>query len=393
MRLAPLCFTFAMLFHGCADSAALPAPPPAIDTHVRQAMAHSQVQGLALAFIDDGQVAYTASWGARNAAGEPLTVDTIMYGASLTKMVFAATVMQLADERKISLDQPLARYLAKPLPEYPNESAYGPWRDLAGDPRWRSLTARMLLTHSAGFANFAFLEPDRKLRFHFDPGSRYAYSGEGFILLQFVLERGLGLDVGAEMQRRVFDRLKMTRTSMRWRPDFAANLADGWNADGTPEPHDERSRVRAAGSMDTTIADMARFAAAFMRGDLLSPAARADMLHPQLPITTATQFPTLQAELPPPARHAGLAAALGVVTFTGPQGAGFFKGGHNDTTANMLVCVERRRRCVVLLSNDVRAEALFPEIVQRLLGEPGMPWRWEYGEKAPGVTVAMPSAP
>ena len=393
MRLAPLCFTFAMLFHGCADSAALPAPPPAIDTHVRQAMAHSQVQGLALAFIDDGQVAYTASWGARNAAGEPLTVDTIMYGASLTKMVFAATVMQLADERKISLDQPLARYLAKPLPEYPNESAYGPWRDLAGDPRWRSLTARMLLTHSAGFANFAFLEPDRKLRFHFDPGSRYAYSGEGFILLQFVLERGLGLDVGAEMQRRVFDRLKMTRTSMRWRPDFAANLADGWNADGTPEPHDERSRVRAAGSMDTTIADMARFAAAFMRGDLLSPAARADMLRPQLPITTATQFPTLQAELPPPARHAGLAAALGVVTFTGPQGAGFFKGGHNDTTANMLVCVERRRRCVVLLSNDVRAEALFPEIVQRLLGESGMPWSWEYGQSAPFVLGPAITAP
>lgn len=73
------------------------------------------------------------------------------------------------------------------------------------------LTPRILLTHSADFAKFAFLEPDGKLRIHFEPGSRYAYSGEGMILLQFVLERGLGLDVGVEMQRRVFDRFGMRR--------------------------------------------------------------------------------------------------------------------------------------------------------------------------------------
>ncbi len=58
----------------------------------------------------------------------------------------------------------------------------------------------MALTHSTGFHNFWFIEPDRKLRIHFDPGSRYSYSGEGFSLLQFVIEqgastKGLGLDV------------------------------------------------------------------------------------------------------------------------------------------------------------------------------------------------------
>ena len=46
-----------------------------------------------------------------------------------------------------------------------------------------------------------------------------------------------------------------------WRDDFAANLADGWDANGKVEPHDSRSAVRAAGSLDTTIDDMARFAA------------------------------------------------------------------------------------------------------------------------------------
>lgn len=233
------------------------AMPLALEQHVRAAMAGAGVQGLALALIEEGRVVHTGSWGLRNAAGQPLRPDTVMYGASLTKMLFAYTVMQLVDERKLDLDQSISRYLPKPLPAYANEAGYGPWHHLAGDERWRKLTPRMLLTHSSGFANFAFVEPDGRLRFHFEPGARYAYSGEGLILLQFVLERGLGLRLGAEMQRRVFDRFGMNNTSMTWRPDFSANLADGWNAEGKPEPHDQRSRVRAAGSMDTTIEDMA----------------------------------------------------------------------------------------------------------------------------------------
>lgn len=247
---------------------------------------------------------------------------------------------------------------------------------LEGDERWRKLTPRMLLTHSSGFANFGFLEPDRRLRFHFDPGTRYAYSGDGIMLLQFVLERGLGLDVGQEMQRRVFDRFGMRHTSMMWRPDFRANLADGWNLQGVIKAHDERSKVRTAGSMDTTIEDMAQFAAGLVRGEGLSPAARAEMTRPQLAITTRTQFPTLQPELPPAERRADLAAGLGVISFMGPQGRAFEKGGHNDTTGNSLICVERRRSCVVLLSNDVRSEAVFPELVQFILGDIGAPYAW-----------------
>ncbi len=353
------------------------ATPAHVDRHVRQAMAASQVQGLALAYIDQGKVAYTAAWGVRNAAREPLTVDTIMYGASLTKTLFAYAVMQLAAEGKLGLDQPFASHLGTLLPDYADH--------LSGDARWRRLTPRHVLTHSSGFANFAFLEADGKLRFHFEPGTRYAYSGEGMILLQLALERGLGLQLGPVMQRRIFDRFGMKNSSMRWRPDFAANLADGWDVDGKITAHDERSRVRAAGSLDTTITDMAAFAAALIRGDGLDQASHAEMLRPQLPITTESQFPTLQAELPPADKLPGLAAGLGVITLMGPQGKGFFKGGHNDTTGNMLVCLESRQRCVVLLANDVRAESLFPAIVRLLLGETGMPWTWEYGKKAGAV--------
>ena len=366
-----------MLMGMATAGLALPPMPPRIDRVVRSEMARG-VKGLALAVVEDGRVTSTRSYGVRNAANAPLTPTTIMYGASLTKAVFAYATMRLMDEGKVDLDRPIADMLPQPLPAYGNLDAYGNWGDLAGDPRWRTIAPRMVLTHSTGFANFSFLEPDGKLRIHFDPGTRYSYSGEGLMLLQFALERGLGVEMEAKLERLVFAPLAMGDTSLVWRPDFAGRVADGWTIDGKPRPHDERGRVRVAGSMDTTIDDLARFAAALVSGEGLSGAARAEMVRPQRAITTASQFPTLQPDAPPAQRIAGLSAGLGVVTFTGLQGPGFYKGGHDDITANMMVCLERGRRCVVILANDVRAEAGFPAIVRAVLGEAGVPWRWEY---------------
>lgn len=375
----------------CAQSEPLPvggagnALPTSerIDAEVRRQMAAAQIKGLAWAVIDQGRVTHVQSHGQRNGTSEgsaqPLQTDTVMYGASLTKAVFAYAVMQLVDEGRIALDTSIALYLDKPLPDYGVEPGRPDWSALARDERWRRLTPRILLSHRAGFANFASLEPDRKLRFHFEPGTRYAYSGDGLNLLQFVLERGLGIDVEQEIQRGVFDRFGMARSAMRWRADLAENVADGYTADGTLEPHSRRGRVRAAGSMDTTVADFARFAAGFVRGEGLTAQARADMVSAQGPITTARQFPTLMPELPVDRRRADLVTGLGVIVFNGPQGPGFYKGGHDESTGNTWVCLERAQRCVVLLSNDVRAEALFPGLVAFVLGDTGVPWDWEYG--------------
>ncbi|HEY8880012.1 MAG TPA: serine hydrolase domain-containing protein [Roseateles sp.] len=378
MRLIRLAGLLAITLPLAAAAADIPNSA-AIDTEAARLMEATHAQGLAVAVIDAGQVVHVGAYGKRNAMGDPLLTDTVMYGASLTKAVFAYTVMQIVEGGRLNLDKPISEVLPQPLPDFPTEAKYARWADLAGDERWRRITPRMLLTHSGGFANFAFLEPDGKLRIHFEPGSRYAYSGEGMILLQFVLERGLGIDVGEAMQRRVFNRLGLRRTGMQWREDFAPNVADGWKADGSSEPHDPRSKVRAAGSMDTSIADMARIAAAHVNGISLSDAGAAELTRPLLPITTASQFPTLQPELPPARRRADLAAGLGVVTFDGPQGPGYFKGGHNDSTGNTWVCVKASKRCVVILANDVRAERAFPQLVRFILGETGMPWEWEYG--------------
>ncbi len=387
IRWLPIAFGAAALLTLCAAPIAAAAPskpvfrrldgksltPRQIDAEAAALMAKGRVPGLALALIQDGRPVYVKAYGLRNVETQaPLATDTVMYGASLTKMAFAYMVMQLVDDGIVKLDQPIAGMLKKPLPEYEK------YASLANDPRWKLLTPRMMLDHTPGFPNFAFVNPDGKLDFKFDPGTRYAYSGEGMNLLQFVLEEGLGLDVGKEMQKRVFDRFGMKRTSMKWREDFAPNLADGYDADGKREGHHQRGSVRAAGSMDTTIADYANFLAGFLRGEGVSPASRAEMLRPQIAITSAHQFPTLEAKTNPANREIGLSAGLGSVLFTGPHGPAFYKGGHDDWTDNLFVCVEAKKRCILLLSNSVRGETIFQDLFSSIFGDSGLPWSWEY---------------
>lgn len=362
----------------------------AIDAKVAKIMTQTHANGMAVAVVDHGKVAQVHAYGIRNAKGDPLTTETVMYGASLTKTVFAYMVMQLADQGRLKLDTPIKDDLDKPLPSYGPDltfpDKYGPYKDLADDPRWEKITPRMCLTHSTGFSNFWFIEPDQKLHIHFEPGTHFSYSGEGLILLQFVIEhgraaQGLGIDVG-DVANADFKRLGMTRTSLVFLNGAETNVADGWNDKGEPQEHSQRKKVRAAGSMNTTISDFSKFASALVGGDGLSAASRAEMTKPSLHIPTAGQFPMFLPDLPVNQQRKDLAAGLGVVVFDGPQGHGFFKGGHDGQTANTMVCLETSQRCVVIFSNDVRAEAGFAELVKFVLGDTGVPYDWEYGDHA-----------
>ena len=346
-----------------------------VDAMVGEAMNTREVPGLGVAIIHGGRVVFARTYGRRSLElGLPLQKDTVMYGASLTKATFAYFVMQLVDEKKITLDAPIGTYLAKPLPEY------GRYADLAGDARWNKLTFRILLNHTSGFANFRQLEPDQKLRFHWDPGTRYGYSGEGLLLAQFVLEEGLKLDVGKEMQARIFDRYGMMRTSMTWRDDFSANFADGYTESGALQQHSRRRSARVAGSMDTSLADWANFLAVVARGEGLSAQAKAEMIRRTIAIDSERQFPTLDQPRTDKWKAIGLGYAVGWGVFETPYGQAFFKEGHDDGTANYAVCVAERRDCILLMSNSPRAEAIFVSLVNRLLGELPIPAEWEgYG--------------
>ncbi|MBI1685736.1 serine hydrolase domain-containing protein [Caulobacter hibisci] len=361
----------------CVAAGSAHAENRKLDDEIARLITVSKVPGVAVAVVENGKVAHVTAMGVRNEKGDPLTPQTVMYAASITKAAFAYYVLMLVDEGRLNLDKPIAEVLPKPLPDY---KAYA---DLAGDPRWRKITPRMLLSHSAGFPNFRWLNPDEKLDIKFEPGSRYAYSGEGLNLMQFVIEQGLSIKVGEDMDRRLFKPLGMARSGMVWRDDFATDLADGRQADGKWEPHDDRSSVKAAGSLDTTISDLGRLAAAMASGRGLSKKARAEFSRGGLAIPAAYQFPPFTEDKNPDNAKIKLAAGVGVVTFDGPQGHAFFKGGHNDITDNMLVCVEKRRACVVVLTNSGDGQRIIPSVVKAALGETGLPWGWEYTRLLP----------
>lgn len=154
-----------------------------IDATVTRLMKAAEVTGMGLAIFDKGNVVYLKAYGVRDKEKSlPLTEDSVMTAASFSKVAFAYLVMQLVDEKRLDLDKPVYQYLRKPLPEYPVYS------DLANHPRYKQITARMLLDHTSGFPNWRWFNEDRKLNINFEPGSRYAYSGEGINLLQLVVE-------------------------------------------------------------------------------------------------------------------------------------------------------------------------------------------------------------
>lgn len=346
-----------------------------LDSAIIRLMAREDVKGLAVAVIEKDDITHLATYGYRNVEEQlPLKTDTIMYGASLTKAAFAYMVLQLVDEGIIDLDAPITDYLDRPLPSYKE------WKSLEGDEEWRQLTPRLLLSHQSGLANLRFLEPNRDLKFHFAPGTYYAYSGEGFRLLQFVLEEGLGLNVKQEMQSRIFSPFHMPNTDMQWRSSFAGNLADGYALDGSFEPHDERSNVSASGSMDTTIADQANMWRGMLAGKNLPNGARSEWITKQISIRSKQKFPTTAFAKTVDAKGPAidLAAGLGIITWKGPNGRYFSKGGHNDWTGNLVICEETSKRCLIMLSNSVRAEIIFPAITQIVLGDTDYPWWWVY---------------
>jgi len=368
-----LVLLLAVMVTACAS-----APRPARnlnDPEIQRVMRREGAVALAYATIVDGKVDKVRQFGMRSSTPwQPMTDDTILAAGSLAEPAFAYLLLQLADEGKLDLDAPIARLLRQPLPAF-RERPFD-YADLVEEPRWRALTPRILLQGASGFADHRYYESDERLRIHFEPGTRYAHSSEAYLLLQLVVERGLGLDIEREMQKRVFDRLGMRRTSLRWRPGFATTMADGYGFDGSVQPHVQHFRMRVASSMDTTIADQARLWAGIVRGEGLSAGLRTALVDGPLAITSFHEFPTLDAGAT--AWPQGLGAGLSVLVFRDRDGPAFFKASQDDYGANFVLCRTTKSRCVLLMSNDVRAERLYPELVRLALGETDMPWRWEY---------------
>lgn len=216
----------------------------------------AQIPGISIALIENGTISWSAGLGMKDpVTKEPVTKTTIFRGASLGKPLFAYGVLKLIDEGTIALDTPLVLYVPT---GYLEETFF---KSPVTDERMRLITARMVLNHTSGLPNW---RPEGKpLTTLFAPGSRYSYSGEGYYLLQRVVEYLVKVPIEAFMQRTVFKPLGMVHTSFVYQPADSSYYARSYDGAGKlvrnePEP------ANVAYTLRTTAEDYARFIAATM---------------------------------------------------------------------------------------------------------------------------------
>jgi CubicO group peptidase (beta-lactamase class C family) len=302
----------------------------------------------------------------------------VFYGASFSKAVFACLCLLLVQESVLDLDEPLHQYLGQPLPQYEG------YEDLAGDERWKLITARMCLSHTTGFPNWRFLnartgnyERDGKLALYFTPGTRYGYSGEGLALLQRVVEKTTGKDLESLAREKVFGPVGMTQTSYVWQPHFEDDYALGHDASGVPLRKKKRSKAGAAGSLETTLADYARFIGWVMQGKGLDPETRALMLTPQIRIRSKYQFPTISEETTTDNDAIQLSYGLGWGLLKSPYGDAFFKEGHDEGWQHYNINFVDKGIGVILMTNSDNGEKIFKAMLEKTIGDTFTPWQWE----------------
>jgi D-alanyl-D-alanine carboxypeptidase len=230
-----------------------------------------------------------AGTGLRN-GGPAVTVDAQFRIASITKLFVATVVLQLAQEGRLRLEDPLARF----VPSFP------------GGGR---ITLRQLLNHTSGVPDFELADhfgegllADRQRRWRIDeilalaakarpdfvPGSNYRYSNTGYVLLGEVIGAVTGSSWDAEVRRRIIDPLHLEHTYVAGAEPVPGGVLPGYfDADndgdeenietGRPWPAQETAEG-AAGAIVSTAADLAVFGGALFRGRLLAPQSLQQML-------------------------------------------------------------------------------------------------------------------
>ncbi|MFI6451757.1 serine hydrolase domain-containing protein [Streptosporangium amethystogenes] len=182
----------------------------AIDRHMRDYVERTRLPGALIAVTKGDQVVYAAGYG-RTAGGEAITKDTPMPLASVSKSFTALAVLHLADQGKISLDNPVRKH----LPEF-----------TMADPRAGRITVRELLQQTSGMSDRTFPELTlpaantlkdavamlRTAPLATDPGTRKIYHNPNYSLAARLVEVVAGVPFSDYMATTVFDPLGMTST-------------------------------------------------------------------------------------------------------------------------------------------------------------------------------------
>ena len=266
-----------------------------IDALMQAAVAQGSMPGGVVIIGHNGAVVYRKAFGSRSLepAHEAMTADTIFDLASLTKCIATTTaVMQLLDEGRIRLNDPVAAY----LPEFAQNGK-------------GQITVRELLTHFSG------LPPDLDLKEAWQgraaaynmamqarpmvpPGTRFLYSDINFEVLGFVVEKISGMTLNEYASTHVFATLGMTETTFlppaSWIPRIAPTQYDENGKMLRGVVHDPTARrmggVAGHAGLFSTADDLAKFAQELLSESprILTREAIAKMSTPQQPATAAT---------------------------------------------------------------------------------------------------------
>jgi methyl acetate hydrolase len=227
-----------------------------IDAVLRRGVEGQEVPGVVAMAVNDKGVIYEGAFGTRDlASGPAMTLDTIFRLASMTKAVTSVAAMQLVEQGKLQLEQPIGNV----LPELSAPQVLDGFDD-AGAPRLRAakrpITLRHLLTHTAGFG-YEFDDPDLvryvkasstpatstgklaalRLPLMFDPGDRWEY-GISIDWVGRAIEAVSGQPLSVYFRDKIFAPLGMTDTEYAISSEQQSRLVQRHQrkADGSLEP-------------------------------------------------------------------------------------------------------------------------------------------------------------
>ena len=348
-------------------------PAVQVDRALDAAFERTGVAAASIAVLGPAGSLYSRTLGRRvGAAATPADDRTVFRAASLGKAVFAYLVFTLVGSGQLDLDRPLHEYLPRPLTDYPD------YADLRGDLRYRTITARLALSHRTGFPNWRWQLDDGKLRILFDPGTKFLYSGEGYRYLQLVVEQIAGRTLEALAQERVFRPLGMNDTSYAWTDEFATNCAiDRAPIEKVFGP-DFLRRANCAGSLLTTATDYARFLSAILDGKGLPGRLRDEMLRPQASIAGRALFGSPADTGPAAAAGAAPSWCLGWGAFASRAGAARFHVGYDSPEYENYAALylDRKIGLVVLTSGGRGPNSAVPHFVEAAIGNNDTPFAW-----------------
>jgi CubicO group peptidase (beta-lactamase class C family) len=364
----------------------------ALDDHIRSLVDTANVTGLSVTIFNQDTVAYQKAFGYANfETKDTLKTDQVFYGASLSKAVFGYLVALLVNDGVIDLDKPLQEYSDVPIPEIPFEKEWRGYRNLAGDERYKNITARMCLSHTTGLPNWRWISrhgeftPEGKIHFFFDPGTAYSYSGEGIKLLKYFIEKITGKGLEQLAQERIFAPLQMRMTSYVWQERFESQYCHGHTQEHGVLEKDTEDEAGAAGSMETTPADYSLFLEHILSLCTEDSPVTRLMFTPNVRIRSKNQFGPGSMITTTDNDDIALSYGLGWGVLTTPYSKGYFKEGHAEGFQHYSILFPEQNMGVLLMSNSENAESIYKDVLAAAIGDIYTPWEWEgyipYNEK------------